>query len=396
LGKNEVGVMDGSKKSLSDLYFEVYAMEESKDVKGLIGIIKNSPNKLVIRKAVLALGRLKSPEAVEPLMELVLKNPLSSVRSAAILAFIEIGSNKPTQLLINMLLSSEYPSIAVEAGKALEKIGDSRVVQPLSLFIHDKTQDLSLREEAVEVLGKMKTQDAVGNLVAALDSDLKEKVSGILVKVGKPAVMPLLAELNNNDESTMWEIVTILGEIGDTEATEPLLALLVDESKDEYDRAEYVTTALGKIRDPKTVDSLIKLASEHIETPLPIGSVRTLGDIGDKRAAEPLIAILEDEDTADCAHLRMEACQALGKIRDIRAVESLIRILRDTRNNIAAIRGAAASALVQFDDDRIELPLLQYYSGELYSMIAETSTEDMHLGTLQGISKLIARLVDKG
>ncbi len=60
-------------KSLSDSYSEVFAMEASKDVSGLIEIIKNSQKKLVARKAVLALGRIKSPEAVEPLMELVLK-----------------------------------------------------------------------------------------------------------------------------------------------------------------------------------------------------------------------------------------------------------------------------------------------------------------------------------
>ena len=68
--------MSTPEKSLSDSYSEVFAMEASKDVNGLIEIINNSQKKLVIKKAVSALGRIKSPEAVEPLMELVLKKYL--------------------------------------------------------------------------------------------------------------------------------------------------------------------------------------------------------------------------------------------------------------------------------------------------------------------------------
>ena len=125
-------------------------------------------------------------------------------------------------------------------------------------------------------------------------------------------------------------------------------------------------------------------------------SVRALGDIGDDKAVESLIAILEDEGTADCSHLRMETCWALGKIRDVRAIESLIRILGDPRNNLAAVRDAAASALVQLDDDRIELPLLKYFKGGLDSIInSETSVENVHQGTLEGVAKLITRLIDK-
>jgi len=164
--------MSTPEKSLSDSYSEVFAMEANKDVNGLIEIINNSQKKLVIRKAVLALGRIKSPEAVEPLMELVLKNPLSSVRSAAIMALSEIRSDKATQLLLHILLSGKDPLISLEAARALGKIKNSCVVQPLSLFIHDKNQDLSLREEAVEVLGKIATEEAIHSLIAVLDSEL--------------------------------------------------------------------------------------------------------------------------------------------------------------------------------------------------------------------------------
>jgi HEAT repeat protein len=388
--------MNSPEKSLDDSYSEVLAMEASKDVKGLIEIIKNSQKKLVIRKAVWALGRIKSPEAVEPLMELVLKNPLSSVRSAAIMALSETGSDKPTQLLLHILLSSKDPSISVEAARALGKIRDSCSVQPLSLFIHDKNQDLSLREEAVEVLGKIATEEAIHNLIAVLDSELSEKVSEVLKGGGKPAVMPLIAVLSGGNEPIIWEVSTILGEIRNKRAVKPLVALLLDGSKDDYKRGYCVAVALGKIGDAGAVESLIQLASKHTEDVLTCMSVRALGDIGDDKAVEPLIAILEDEGTVVCSHLRLETCWALGKIRDVRAIKSLIRILGDTRNNITAIRDAAASALVQLDDDRIEIPLLKYYRGKLNSMInSGTSVQDEQQGIFKGVVKLITKLIDK-
>ena len=172
--------------------------------------------------------------------------------------------------------------------------------------------------------------------------------------------------------------------------------MLLDESKDDSKRGDYVAMALGRIGDTGAVEPLIQLASEHTEDVLTCMSVRALGDIGDNRSVEPLIAILEDEGTADCSPLRMETCWALGKIRDVRAIESLIMILGETRNNLAAVRDAAASALVQLDDDRIELPLLKYYRGKLNSIInSEASVENVHRGTLEGVVKLITRLIDE-
>lgn len=388
--------MNTPEKSLSNSYSEVFAMEASKDVSGLIEIIKNSQKKLVIRKAVLALGRIKSPEAVEPLMELILKNPLSSVRSAAIMALTDIGSDKATQLLLHILISGKDPLISLEAAQALGKIRNSCVVQPLSPFIHDKNQDLSLREEAVEVLGKIATKEAIHSLIAVLESELREKVSEVLKEVGELAVMPLIAVLSGDNEPIIWEVSTILGKIRDKRAVKPLITLLLDESKDDSKRGDYVAVALGRIGDTGAVAPLIQLASEHTEDVLTCMSVRALGDIGDDKAIEPLIAILKDEGTAYCSHLRLETCWALEKIRDVRAIESLIGILGDLRNNLAAIRDAAASALVQLDDDRIELPLLKYYRGKLNSIInSEISAQDEKQGILEGVVKLITRLIDK-
>jgi len=374
---------------------EVFAMAGNKDVEGLIGVLIYNKNKHVKKRAIFALGEIKDKKAVEPLIEVGLKSGLITIRSAAIRALGDLESNEAVESLIYVMLRDKDNLDSAEAARALGKIKDGRAIKPLSMLMNDEAEDLDVRKEMAEALGKIATEEAIHSLIAALD-ELREKVSEVLKEVGEPAVMPLIGALSGDNEPIIWEVSTILGEIRDKRAVKPLITLLLDGSKDDYKRGDYVAVALGRIGDTGAVEPLIQLASEHTEDVLTCMSVRALGDIGDDKAVEPLIAILEDEGTADCSHLRLETCWALGKIRDVRAIESLIRILGDPRNNLAAVRDAAASALVQLDDDRIELPLLKYYKGKLDSIInSETSVENVHQGTLEGVAKLITRLIDK-
>lgn len=82
-----------------------------------------------------------------------------------------------------------------------------------------------------------------------------------------------------------WSAVEVLGEIGDTEAIEPLIQALKDKDEDVRRNA-----------------------------------VEALGKIGDTRAVEPLIQALEDKN----ADVRETAVEALGKIGDVRAAEETI------------------------------------------------------------------------
>lgn len=65
---------------------------------------------------------------------------------------------------------------------------------------------------------------------------------------------------------------------------------------------------------------------------------KALGEIGDARAVEPLIAALKDEDKT----MRNVSVIALGRIGDAQAVQPLIAALEDTDKSL---RSAAARAL---------------------------------------------------
>lgn len=378
--------------------FEVLQLGKNKDVDGLIEVLMRSKNKSCVKRAAFALGEIGDDRAVEPLIDWGLKSKLVTVKAAAIGALGNIGADKAVESLVFVMLKDE--NVRVEAAQALGRIRDGRAVKPLNFVLEDENEDQNVREEIVEALGEIATEEAIMSLIAVLNTDLDEKASRVLKEVGKPAVMPLITALNSDNETIIWKAATILGEIGDKRAVEPLIALLLDESKDEYDRGDYVATALGKIGDARAVKPLITLASKHSEDILTGMSVRALGQIGDHEAVEPLISILEDRETRECSHLRLETCWALCKLKDPRAIESLIKILENHRKTTYGLEDAAALALVELDDDRIEFPLLKFFKAELEAR-AESEVpehqqpEHQQDEVLEAVVKLIGRLIKK-
>ncbi|MER3501614.1 MAG: PBS lyase [Candidatus Fervidibacterota bacterium] len=104
-----------------------------------------------------------------------------------------------------------------------------------------------------------------------------------LVKIGEPAVEPLIEALRDRDWEVRWAAAYALGKIGKP-AVEPLIEALRDRD--------------GKVR---------RAAAD------------ALGAIGDARAVEPLIEALRDRDW----EVREAAVNALGKI----AVEALRKLM---------------------------------------------------------------------
>ena len=113
--------------------------------------------------------------------------------------------------------------------------------------------------------------------------------------------------------------ISALVEIGES-AVEPLLEALEDL------RLRWgAIVALGDIGDARAVEHIIPLLDDR--DPLIKGAAAiALGKIGDSRAVEPLIQVLTNEKGVV---IRQFAVQALGEIKDKRAVKPLINVLKD-------------------------------------------------------------------
>jgi HEAT repeat protein len=165
----------------------------------------------------------------------------------------------------------------------------------------------------------------------------------ISVRIGKPAVKPLIADLQDNDPLVRSNAVKALGAIKDPRAVKPLIAVLND--NDPLIQRQAVK-ALGRINDLRAVEPLIGILEDREKKPyVRMSAAEALGSMGDLRAVEPLVAALDDP----YWEVRAPAAEALGKIGEPRAVEPLIAALQDQD---ATVRGNAADGLAKMRDPR--------------------------------------------
>lgn len=103
-----------------------------------------------------------------------------------------------------------------------------------------------------------------------------------------------------------------------------------------------------------------------------------LGQIGDARAVDPLIPLLNDEDK----YVRIIVAEALGKIRDAKAVEALTAALQDKERSV---RWSAANALKQISPDE------KY---EIARYVKDLNDPDSRI-RLQAVRKLLKLVPEK-
>lgn len=371
---------------------------------------------------------LNFPEVIQTLTYIAFNGERRQLRRTAVRLLGDIGAPESMQPLICVFRESPTPDVRLAAAEALGKIGDGSAVDALAAGLKDDQEDSYVRGAAAEALGTIAkdkgNDEATGALVIALADDNQEiadKIEEVLMKVGKPAIVPLvealsddnpkmllrastllakmvlakmdkksvvqplIALLHSEKDEIVWRAVDLLGQIGDKTSVTPLIVLLMDKTKDSYERGEHVPGALAKIGDMKAVEPLIKMASKHAEDPLTVNSILALGDLGAPEAVDPLVAILKDEKTVDCHRLRLVTCWALRKLKDKKAMAILIEILRQARRDSYGLEDAAAEALAQIDDDGVELPLLRYLS--------ERNPKDGVVGAV--VSRIMGRQIDK-
>src|ERR1700733_4524183 len=139
---------------------------------------------------------------------------------------------------------------------------------------------------------------------------------------GRTKLKPLISAMKAPGFGYRYCAAESLGEIADPPAVEPLIACL--QSNDEYLQRE-AARALGKIKDPRPVGLLIAIVGNGLLNIYFRGAAaEALGEIGDPRAVEPLIQALGTSE----ANILKSTIKSLGELKDPRAIEPLIALLR--------------------------------------------------------------------
>lgn len=200
---------------------------------------------IIRHAAVVALGMIGDPRAIEPLA-MATKDENLYVRMAAILVLGVIGGitgdARTVDALIEVLRSKERftamqllttPAINYyEAVTEALAMTGSLAARPLIALLRDI--DSEIRQRAELALLKIGAE-AIEPLIEALrdsDATFRERVVQVLLKIGKEAVKPLVEALKDENASVRIAAAKVLGEKGDSTMVDPLIAALVDENAD--------------------------------------------------------------------------------------------------------------------------------------------------------------------
>ncbi len=192
-------------------------------------------------------------------------------------------------------------------------------------------KDPAVRRRAAEALGRLGDPSSVGRLVAALqDNDVRAHATGALIACGGTSVEPLIPVLKDQNPDVRKAAAVALGAIKDARAVEALIAALEDHAA-----CKGAAEALGSIGDPRAVGPIIASMHSHLLREDAVAALRQIAE----PAVEPLIRTLRGR----TGYKRITAAVTLGQIGDPRAVEPLLAALDDKDWDV---RRSAAKALV--------------------------------------------------
>jgi HEAT repeat protein len=172
--------------------------------------------------------------------------------------------------------------------------------------------------------------------------DLVERSKQSLVEMAEQSVPYLVGKLDTKGAREMHTLVDIFKRIG-SPAVDDLIESLRSEN---HDVVRLACRCLGPIEDKRATEPLLTLLEED-DFRVRAASVEAIGKIGDSIATEQVIEMLRDSSET----VRKSASVALGKIGDREAVGPLIDALGDEH---FSVRYTAVASLVSLSPEANE------------------------------------------
>lgn len=263
-----------------------------------------------VERAILVLGDVGDPSAVPAILP-----HIRGCRDAAVAALVEIGP-ACVPALLSELEREEFRSHRAVI-EALQRIGDSRAADSLIRLLDDASE--LVRADAMNALGELADPRAVEPLIARLEN---VKALNTLVRIGEPAVVPLIDALSTQTAASQRNVIRALGILGDSRAVDELIGL-IDEGRFVSD----VIRALASIGDRRATVPLLEVLKSGTHTFEVLGA---LGSLGDRRAVEPVIELLADP----APSIRERAVEALAELGDPAALEAVSALLEDENSSV--------------------------------------------------------------
>lgn len=273
-----------------------------------------------------AIKGMGSPNAQERADAAARLRDLSDAQ-AAIPSLIKLLADvTPTRATRENALASQgriFPSPGFEAAQTLAEMGGA-VLDPLAVAA--RSPDAATRERAVWALRNWRDPRGAVLVDAIADADPNIRAlaaGGLGQAVGVNPLGTLLDAVKDENASVRRAAVGALGNLPHAPlAADAIIRLLKNDP--ESNVRETAATALGNSGDPRAHDLLVA-ALDGKDEGVRATAIQMLGLMHDARAVQPLIGLLSDK----APRVRMDAVSSLGQIKDARAVAPLVALIED-------------------------------------------------------------------
>ncbi len=276
----------------------------------------------------------------------------------------------------------------VEKLRAIRSLGSLGVcgIEAISEAFHD--EEISVRREAVRILGETKSEASLVPLTAALgdgDYSVRREAVKALGVIGSERAAELLTNaFADQDRAVRLEATEALAQIESEKALKILVGAL--QAKDDFVRLGAIG-ALGRANPENAADLLIKAFREG-DNFVRLGAAETLGRMRSEKAAGILVEALDDKDE----FVRWIATKELGKIKLDKSPDIFIGALGDKSR---FVRREAAKALGMAGAERAIDPLISTLSDE-DELVRKAAAEALgELGAKRTVDPLISLLGDE-
>ncbi len=172
----------------------------------------------------------------------------------------------------------------------------------------------TVRERGVRLAARYVEPQVLGQMIAdGVNAARRNGALAALERQGPYAVPHLVESLSSADSDIAMFALQVLARIGDPVATARILPLL---HHSDPNVAQAAVEALGRMRAADAVPALLDLLDQNLW--LQLAAVNALGEIGDPRAAAPLLRLIPDSFVAE---------QAVRALQRIAAPDSLLPML---------------------------------------------------------------------
>ncbi|MDP9315586.1 MAG: HEAT repeat domain-containing protein, partial [Chloroflexota bacterium] len=244
-----------------------------------------------------------------------------------------------------------------EASEAIVEIGDEAIDVLHQLY--KRSQLHEVRKTIVQIFSQIPSQESTKYILDALSDShrgvveeasqclafLDQDETGAVIEHVQHRRRVVLERLSSPNRNTRIDAVTTLGTVGMVDDV-PYLLNMLDETDESI--VGVVAEALGELGGSQAIEPLIKVLSNFPEVPTRlqasprVRAARALGLLKGQAASESLQRALNQENH----FVRSQAAESLGRLRSIDAVQALSKSTVEDINYFVQLKAAFALGLI--------------------------------------------------